>query len=166
MKKNFHGHVTDLLFSLSLFCAFAVCAFFVITIGAGVYQRIAGNMENTYSTGTAFSYVAEKIRQHDLDGQISLTEVNGADALLLTDEVDGIAYQTCIYATDGALCEIVVKEGIRVSPSENDQILAVEDFTFTDRGNGFLELTAADAEGLPASCLIYIHSGLSAPERK
>ena len=59
------SHIIDLLFVLSLFCVFTVCAFLVVSIGANVYRATAENMENTYSTRTALAYVTEKLRQHD-----------------------------------------------------------------------------------------------------
>ena len=96
MKKSGRGHSVDFLFPLSLFGIFAVCALFLIVIGAGVYERLEKNMEDTYAVSTAFSYVTEKLRQHDARGQISLITVDGSTALLLTDDINGAVYHTCI----------------------------------------------------------------------
>ena len=58
-------HLTDLFFVLSLFGVFAVSSFTLILIGVQVYQASVSQFEDTYSTGTALSYTAEKLRQHD-----------------------------------------------------------------------------------------------------
>lgn len=155
-----HRHSAGFLFPLSLFCIFTICAFLVVMTGAGVYQRIAGNMEDTYSTGTAFAYVAEKIRQHDASGRIALTEIGGRPALVLADETSGSSYQTYIYPLGDALCEAVVKEGTSVSVSEKDAVLTVTDFSVEEKPGGFLVLSATDASGNRAAYLVYVRSGI------
>ena len=163
MKKTtfVRPHIVDFLFSLALFCVFAVCAFSVIIIGAGVYRRIAQNMEDTASAGTAFAYVTEKLRQHDREGGIAVSDVEGRTALLLTDTVNGAEYETWIYSSGDALCEAVVKEGTAFSPSPEDEILKIRDFTITLREDGFLELSARNGQGAETSCLLRPHTGVS-----
>ena len=93
-RRRFQSHTVDLLFTLSLFCVFAVCAFLVITMGVRVYRSTTQYLEDTYSARTALSYVAEKIRQHDAEGQVALTQLDGRNAILLTDEIEGSLYET------------------------------------------------------------------------
>ena len=88
-RRQFQSHTVDFLFTLSLFCVFAVCAFLVVSMGVKVYRSTARYLEDTYSARTALSYVAEKIRQHDAEGQTALTQLEGRNAILLTDEIDG-----------------------------------------------------------------------------
>ena len=153
-------HSIDFLFPLSLFCVFTICAFLVVMTGAGIYQRIADNMEDTYSTGTAFSYVTEKLRQHDAAGRIALTEADGTAALVLTDGSGDSMYQTYIYPFEESLCEAVVKEGSALSPSRADAVLQIKDFAFEEKPGGFLELSATDSSGDRVSRLVYIQSGI------
>ena len=101
-RRRFQSHTVDLLFTLSLFCVFAVCAFLVITMGVRVYRSTAQYLEDTYSARTALSYVAEKIRQHDAEGQVALTQLEGRNAILLTDEIEGSLYETYLYLRAGS----------------------------------------------------------------
>lgn len=73
-KRRFHEqvHITDLLFSLGLLCLFTISSLTVLLIGAHVYKQTALDMKTNYTTRTALTYVAEKVRQHDSTSSISL----------------------------------------------------------------------------------------------
>ena len=66
------NHFIDVLFTLGLLCVFAASALAVVLIGAHVYQSTAADMDANYTTRTSLSYVAEKVRQHNESGSISL----------------------------------------------------------------------------------------------
>ena len=150
------AHMLGILFPLSLFCLFAVCAFLVVMSGAGVYQEAVRSMEDTYSTGTALTYVSEKLRSHDREGDILLTDMGGRTALLLFDEINGEIYESHIYPGEGCLCELTVRDGTEVTPSMGEEILAVKDFTIEGRPGGFLELSARDTDGVTVSRLVHL----------
>lgn len=146
-KRPSLRHSTDVFFTLSLFCVFAAAAFLTVMIGIQVYQRTAEQMQDTYTTRTAISYVTEKLRRHDAEGRVALGTLEGEDALILTDEAGGRTYLTYIYAQDGWLWELTVGADASPTRSQGEQILEVKDFSVTDRGDGFLELSAASESG-------------------
>ena len=160
MKKdgNFPVHSVDILFTLSLFFVFTVSAFLIVLIGADVYQSTAVQLEDTYSTRTSAAYVTEKIRQHDSAGCISLTDLDGRPALLLTDNISGTVYETYIYSDGDYVCELLVRQGTTLSSDMGQQVLRVDDFSITDRGDGFLELTALDDYGQSYSFLLHLRN--------
>lgn len=94
MKPRNRTHVTDILFTLSLFCLFTACAFLVVLTGIQVYRTTVSDMEDNYSSKTALSYVTEKIRQHDFAGGVSVVSLKGENALVLKDQADGETYLT------------------------------------------------------------------------
>ena len=151
-------HTTDLLFTIGLFCVFSAAAFILVMIGIHVYQATVTNLQDTYSTRTAISYVAEKIRQHDTAGSISLGDVEGHTALVLSDQVGETTYLTYIYTDNENLYELTVREGTNVTVSLGDPILEVQDFAITDAGNGFYEFTASDDSGNTVRYLIHQRS--------
>ena len=155
MKKR---HMTDLFFSLSLFGVFSVCSFMLILIGVQIYRSSASQLSSTYSTRTALSYTAEKIRQHDREGSVSLTEINGETALVTKEQIGEETYMTYIYPEDNHLCELSVKEGTTVSAELGERILEVNNFCITEKGNGFLEISASDNDGTPLKLLIHLRS--------
>ncbi|MED9882315.1 MAG: DUF4860 domain-containing protein [Blautia sp.] len=155
LKKR---HMTDLFFSLSLFGVFSVCSFMLILIGVQIYRSSASQLSSTYSTRTALSYTAEKIRQHDREGSVSLTEINGETALVTKEQIGEETYMTYIYPEDNHLCELSVKEGTTVSAELGERILEVNNFCITEKGNGFLEISASDNDGTPLKLLIHLRS--------
>ncbi len=155
LKKR---HMTDLFFSLSLFGVFSVCSFMLILIGVQIYRSSASQLSSTYSTRTALSYTAEKIRQHDRKGSVSLTEINGETALVTKEQIGEETYMTYIYPEDNHLCELSVKEGTTVSAELGQKILEVNNFCITEKGNGFLEISASDNDGTPLKLLIHLRS--------
>lgn len=159
-KSKKQGHIVDLFFTLSLFCLFAASALIVVIIGSGVYRKTTANMEKNYATRTALSYTAEKIRQHDSAGSVYLTDdEEGNTLLVLTDNAGGETYLTYIYAYDGRLCELVVKEGAGFSKEQGEQILEVDTFSIEEEEDGFIRVTAADSGSAPVSCLLHLRSG-------
>ena len=152
------SHIIDLLFVLSLFCVFTVCAFLVVSIGANVYRATAENMENTYSTRTALAYVTEKLRQHDAEGLVSLTELDGAPALAFYDGEGDDRYVTYIYSDGEALLEITAGADADVSPAMGQEIIEVKGFSFSEEGDGFLRLTAEDADGNTTSAYVCLQN--------
>lgn len=155
LKKR---HMTDLFFSLSLFGVFSVCSFMLILIGVQIYRSSASQLSSTYSTRTALSYTAEKIRQHDREGSVSLTEINGETALVTKELIGEETYMTYIYPEDNHLCELSVKEGTTVSAELGEKILEVNNFCITEKGNGFLEISVSDNDGTPLKLLIHLRS--------
>lgn len=155
LKKRY---MTDLFFSLSLFGVFSVCSFMLILIGVQIYRSSASQLSSTYSTRTALSYTAEKIRQHDREGSVSLSEINGETALVTKEQIGEETYMTYIYPEDNHLCELSVKEGTTVSAELGEKILEVNNFCITEKGNGFLEISASDNDGTPLKLLIHLRS--------
>ena len=151
-------HTTDFLFILGLFCVFAAAAFTLVMIGIQAYQTTVSNMQNTYSTRTALSYVAEKIRQYDTTGSVALGQVDGKTALVLSDDLGGSTYLTYIYADEENLYELTTREGTAVTASLGEPILEVRDFSIRDAGSGFYEFTASDIEGNTIHFLTHLRS--------
>ena len=115
-KRRFHEqvHITDLLFSLGLLCLFTISSLTVLLIGAHVYKQTALDMKTNYTTRTALTYVAEKVRQHDSTSSISLGTLEDAPALELSESIGGVSYITYIYEDENALKEVPasVEDGI------------------------------------------------------
>ncbi len=154
-------HVTDLLFSLGLLCLFTISALTVLLIGAHVYKQTALDMKTNYTTRTALTYVAEKVRQHDSTDSIRLGTIEDVPALELTESIDGVSYITYIYEDENALKELFVQESQQVTKSQGETILAVQNFSMEQAGENLLRFTVTDEEHTSASLLIHIRSHTS-----
>lgn len=141
------GHVTDLLFTLALFCVFAASALLVVLMGANVYKQTAAGMVQNYNTRTSISYLAEKIRQNDVANGIKIESIDGKDALVLEQTVGKSTYQTWIYSSDGMLREVMVAAGTKVEAADGQPIMEIENLQVEQDIPGMISLTATDLDG-------------------
>ncbi len=139
--KNDSKHIVDLLFVLALFLVFAFFSLMLVIVGANVYRKTVDNSNINFSTQTAFSYIAEKIRQqdeitaNDADSVISVEPFGEGDALVLksTQKAEGaqqsVVYKTYIYLYQDSLRELFIKEGSQIGPEAGKEIFPLTAFT-------------------------------------
>ena len=145
MKKKFENrHMVDVLFVITLFCMFAVCAILLIAVGAKVYQNTIDNMDTHFTSSTSMSYITEKIRQNDEASALSVCTFGNEKALLITQEINNEQYLTYIYSYGGYLKELFTKKGIDLDPSAGQNILAIQDFYIREIADSLFEITLVD----------------------
>ena len=151
------GHSIDLVFSLVLFLLFSITGIGVVLIGSQVYSSCAAQLEETYTSRTALSYVSEKVRQADVSGAVELVNPSGfpENALVIHETVDGGSYNTFIYFYDGALRELLVKEGTEITPQQGTAIVSLRSFTIEKRGTNFYILSATEKSGKVNQLMIH-----------
>lgn len=152
------NHFIDVLFTLGLLCVFAASALAVVLIGAHVYQSTAADMDANYTTRTSLSYVAEKVRQHNESGSISLGKIQDRDALILLETIEDKKYATYIYEDEGYLKELFIQKDKEPKKSQGESILEVTDFTIQEVSRGFFRFTATDRQKHSLSLLIHVQS--------
>lgn len=155
---NKKQHAIDIIFVLSLFCAFAVLALFVVVLGANVYKGISADMTRNYDARTSLAYMSEKIRQNDVEGGVFVGDVNGSKALVLKQETGGQAYETWVYVEDGWLSEVTVAAGTDVSEIAAQPLseLAQMDVTLS---NGIFDISVEDKAGNRYESAVYGKAG-------
>ena len=79
-------HSIDILFSLSLFTVFVICAFLVLLFQAGSYQAIIKQGEEVERMHTPLAYLRAKIRSADEDGAVSVRQLEDTDAIVIHDK--------------------------------------------------------------------------------
>lgn len=121
-------HTINLVFTIALLGIFALSALFVAVLGAQVYGRTAEKMDENYSSRTSLVYITEKIRQCP-GKDISIEDVEGNQALVLTQEIDGAKYESWIFEADHKLREVMVPAGTPVSAIDGQAIMDVNLFS-------------------------------------
>ncbi len=157
MKKQ-REHVMDLLFSLSLLCVFAACGLAVVFIGIQVYQGTEENMSDAFAARTAMAYVAKKVRQNDVSDAISLTEIEGVDALMITQQAGEDTYCTYIYSYNGYLCELYAKGSFSPTLAAGQSLIAVDEFDAAWGEYGTLCITITQSNGESSSLMLALQS--------
>lgn len=139
----------DVLFVLALFVVFTLSALVLVILGASVYKQTVSYMDENYTARTAYSYLTEKVRQNDLYDSISIGQLEGTPALVLTREINGTNYATYLYLHDGSLRELFMRQGSDIGSdplSAGQEILPLRDWTLQKAGEHLLhiELTLED----------------------
>ncbi len=122
-KEYRRGQMANALFTILLFLVFVLCALFSVLIGGKVYENINARAENTYQKDVALSYIANKVRQGDETGRVSLTEMAGISVLKLEQEIQDSVYVTFIYYQDGRLWELFTDEESGLGVGDGNEIL-------------------------------------------
>lgn len=123
--RSKYSHVIDAVFPIAVFFVFAASALAVLMLSAKIYNSTTTSSADNYTSRTAFAYVSEKIRQSDVNGNISCETREGIDYLVLQNDT----YTTYIYAYDGELKELRLKDGVDASPDAGSDIAALKAFT-------------------------------------
>jgi len=138
-------HSINIVFTLLLLGVFALTAVFAAAMGARVYSNSADKMRVNFDTRTSLLYLSEKIHSNPCSG-FSVRDVDGASALVLTEEIGGTVYESWIFVTNDRLCEATVMQGDAVLPGAAQQIMDLKSFEATLKDGG-VELTIVTVAG-------------------
>ncbi len=159
MEEKQQRHIIDILFVLALLGIFALSAIFLISIGADIYGKTMNNMENNFDTRTALAYLTEKVRQSDLENQVSIGELDGHPAIIITSGDENNGYRTYLYEHEGFLKELMAKQNVTLGPSAGQNILAISDFELLPVGNNLINCQITISNQQTYDLYIYVHSG-------
>ena len=148
MNRYFQkSHSIDLLFTVSLFCVFALSALGVTAAGAVLYQRTVSQERRDYNLYTALAYIEQKLKACDQAGGISLEEEAPGTVLCLHQEMEGRPYLTYIYAYEGSLTELFIPGEQEPDFSGGTALLDIEDLELAQTGRGLLSMAVTEAGG-------------------
>lgn len=146
-EKIRRKHMIDLLFPIALFLVLAASSLFLVILAANVYRKSVAWEESNYGSRTCLSYVTEKIRQSDTDGDVETGTFDGIPCLILRQNFGDQAYATYLYSYEGQLCELFVQEGVDVHASDGQRILEVNNFNITEQEKGIFKISCSDENG-------------------
>jgi len=136
----------DNLLVLLVFAIFMVSILMVLLTGADVVQNLTQRDRLSYNRRTAAQYITTRIRQADRSEAISVRTFSNQNALVFTEEFDGILYDTVIYCYDGYLREQFCERGYEQDPEFGEMILPMETFRAEQNGQT-LQIGISYAEG-------------------
>lgn len=156
--------IVDILFILALFGAFAVTALFVVLFGARIYKRTVSEMDASFASRTALSYITEKVRSHDYTGgaavdDIDIASMNGNSVLILNETVRGTDYVTYLYVTDGYLMEFTADASYDFQYDEGNKILEISGFEVKRISDSLYYFDVTDGDGNDTNFYVSLYSG-------
>lgn len=146
-RKNTGSQAIGTLFTMLLFLVFVLCALFTVLTGGKVYENISTRMEQTYTGSVALQYVANKVRQGDFAGQVSVKTIEETPVLELNQEIDGESYLTWIYYLDGSIRELFTFADSGLTLGDGLEILECGGLSFTQEGRLLTVETMGDGGG-------------------
>lgn len=149
-------HTIDFIFPLAVLFVFAVSAFTVLLLSAHVYADQTAHTQSDYQASTPLSYIREKVRQNDVSGAISVGTIDGANCLILENE-DTYTY---IYAYDGNLKELYIRDGVEAHAKDGKDILEIKDFQIQELSDGLFRVSCQASDGTKQSVVLSERSGL------
>ena len=154
-------HITDVLFTLTLFAVFAAASLIVVFIGAEVYSATIRRADTSFEINSTLSFVTTKIRQHDSAYAIRLDEISGTPALVLTLAIDDAFFETWIYHYDGMLRELFInRENVdALWLGAGQPLVRLYYFGFDIPTDGLIEISAKSEDGVYARALVSTMGG-------
>ncbi|MBQ9858744.1 MAG: DUF4860 domain-containing protein [Oscillospiraceae bacterium] len=137
-KSNSLGSILVLL----AFALLIVSLLMVLLTGADVVNRLTKRDEVNFDRRTAVSYITMRIHQSDCDGMLSVGTYCDGDALVITENIDGVSFQTLIYCYDGYLYELFCREGYAPDPEYGEKILPADSLSLSDMG-AYIEVSVS-----------------------
>jgi hypothetical protein len=153
--------------TLSAVAALLVLAVFALTIlgvllgGAGVYQRLTQRVAASADSRSAAQYLATKVRQAPLPGQIQVLPFGEGLALQIPETENG-AFVTRIYCHDGWLMELFCAEGSDLLPQDGEKVLPMERLTPSLEA-GLLKLSITDSWGQTQKLMLTLRGEVARP---
>lgn len=152
------NHRMDFLFPILLFFLFALTALSVLLMATGIYQSITDRSTHSYTARTSLAYINEKLHQSDCGGQVQLGTLDGCEALVIQQQLEGQNYTTYIYAYEGELRELFLKEGAAASARTGTCITEISAFAVEEVAGNLFRIHCQDKDGREESLLVHIHS--------
>ena len=154
-------HITDVLFTLTLFAVFAAASLIVVFIGAEVYSATITRADTSFEINSTLSFVTTKIRQHDTMDAVRLDDISGTPALVLTQAIGEAYFETWIYHYDGVLRELFInRENVGALWLGAGQALVnVYFFSFSMPVEGLIAISARSEDGVYARTFVSMSSG-------
>lgn len=120
---------------------FAVMALLCVVAGGEVYRGAVKTADVNADMRTAVSYITGKVRAWDRQGAVAVEPWEQGNALMLTEEIDGEQYTTCIYGWDGGVWEIFAPSDSNFSPDSGERIADGENLDFALVGQNLIRMT-------------------------
>lgn len=151
-EKKSHLHIentqmADLIFTMTLFCIFAICAVFVVIMGAKVYQNTTESMNQNFTARTAVAYVSEKMRQRDIEGSVRVMNIDGTSVLSMVRQYDISSVYSYVYVRDGYLQELTLTGITEPDLSMGSRILKVQNMTAEEISKGLVKIIITGETG-------------------
>ena len=139
--------------ALILFSVFAVGVLGVLLGGAKLYRALVQRDVTAYDSRTCSQYLLSKLRQAPAPDAVEVSQFGDAEALVITQVVEGDTYITRIYCHNGWLMELFSLSEGEFSPEDGEKVLPASGLNVTQQGDLLIiAVTDGNGENLQLRC--------------
>lgn len=161
--------LVELMLVMLLLALFGIVIMTLIQSGSTAYAKVVENRNAESDARIALNYLDVRLRQNDELGAVRVEEnpLGPGNALVITEEYDGVNYHTWVYFLDGTLYECaLLLEGEEVQVDRSEPIAQLLDFQFEALPGGAIRqmaeytyTTAQMSEIRSLSSVVVLRSG-------
>ena len=141
------AHQMPMLFLFLLIGLFAATSLTLTLIGTRVYRDVAAEAELSGDAQMLLSYVGNKVHAYDTAGGVTIETRGGLSSLCLYETLDGMRYETAIYAYQNAVWERFAPAGEAIEPENGERLIAAASLDLSMPARGLIEARVALADG-------------------
>ena len=142
MKIRANKGRMEIIFPVVLFLVFTLSALFIILYAARTYRQLVEESNAEYEHSTALAYISKKIQSGDTNGNIFIGDLNGNNAVIIKQDIEGEPYITYIYVYDGKLRELFTADnGNKIESGAGMLLFDVESLNAKMTGDKLMSLT-------------------------
>ena len=134
------------IFIMLLYLVIVILSVMVISLGKNIYDKINEDRNKNYELQVSLSYIANKIRQSDINDAVEIKDLNGIDAVVINEVYDEEKYQTWIYFYDGAIYEMFTDAGSTFELSDGTRVVEADLFKIEKIKDNLYKFTAVSKE--------------------
>ncbi len=153
MRRRNGYTLIELVLVLLLLTFVAVAVFLLTDVGSAAYARIYANRDQAADLRIGLSYIDVRLKKIDGVGKVELLPApfGGGQALVLTQEIEGLEYETRLYVADGMLRELFSRKGLPVNADMAAEIARADKLEARFIGEQQLVLTLSSNGESPVS---------------
>ena len=144
---------------LILTCIFGVTLLLSLLAGANVFRNVEARTEEIDAQRVGISYITAKLHGYDQNAMIKVAPYGDGDAVYLTEDMNGLAYDTILYVYDGYLRELLCVQGWDPGPESGQTIALATELSVTEPASGLLHISFQDGFGRLQSADVFLRSG-------
>lgn len=161
MMKNNKGYsAVEFVFVMGLLLLFTFGSLLLIKDGSDLYKNIIDRKDAQTDIRIATAYINNKLRQNDVSGAIRLEEIpGGSTAIVVSEMVSGVFYDTWVFSMDGYLKEALVQSNQEMDVKESFEIVKLDALTVTMLENATMQIDLMDDKNNKVQLVYKIKSG-------
>lgn len=141
VKSPFSGR----LFIILLFGIIIVFLFIMLLFGVNIYDTTNKSRVENDERRLGLSLIANSIRMNDVTDAVGVGQGPEGRSLVLTENIEGVAYETRIYTYEGKIVQEYAMAQTPYTPTRTREIVASSRFEFEYR-NGLLTVYTDQGE--------------------